>query len=86
MAMTAYGAGRVRRPWRMLLERDVAEIERRLRLYRDNCPKRIAEDMGVHINTVSKVNLGLHPVQALSPRESNTIGAAKSQLAAPAPG
>jgi hypothetical protein len=38
--------------------------ERRLSLYRENCPKRIAEDMGVHINTVSKVNLGLHPVQA----------------------
>jgi hypothetical protein len=48
----------------MLLERDVLEIERRLRLYRENCPKRICEDLGVHINTVSKINLGLHPVQA----------------------
>jgi hypothetical protein len=60
----ADGSGRVGRPFRMLLERDVAEIERRTALYRENCPKRIAEDMGVHINTVSKVNLGLHPVQA----------------------
>jgi hypothetical protein len=47
----------------MLLERDVAEIERRLRLYRDNAPKRIAEQLGVHINTVCTVNLGRHPVQ-----------------------
>jgi len=49
-------------PCRMLLERDVAEIERRLALYRANCPKR-AEEMGVHINAVSKINLGLHPVR-----------------------
>jgi len=54
----------------MLLERDVAEIERRLSLYRENCPKRIAEEMGVHINTVSKVNLGLHPVQARIGRQA----------------
>ena len=53
-----------RRPFRMLLERDVAEIERRLRLYRENAPKRIAEELGVHINTVCTVNLGRHPVQA----------------------
>ncbi len=58
--MTADGSGQVRRPLRMLLERDVAEIERRLTLYRANTPKAIAADMGVHINTVSKINLGLH--------------------------
>lgn len=52
-----------RRPFRMLLERDVAEIERRLRLYRENAPKRIAEELGVHINTVCTINLGRHPVQ-----------------------
>ncbi|HWG75571.1 MAG TPA: hypothetical protein VN660_02125 [Steroidobacteraceae bacterium] len=51
----------VRRPFRMLLERDVAEIERRLRLYRENAPKRIAQELGVHINTVCTVNR--HPVQ-----------------------
>jgi len=45
----------------MLLERDVAEIERRLRLYRENAPKRIAQELGVHINTVCTVNR--HPVQ-----------------------
>jgi hypothetical protein len=53
-----------RRPWRMLIERDVAEIERRLRLYRENCPKRICEDLGVHQNIVTKIHLGRHPVQA----------------------
>lgn len=47
----------------MLLERDVAEIERRLRLYRENAPKRIAEDLQVHVNTVCSINLGRHPVQ-----------------------
>lgn len=52
-----------RRPFRMLLERDVAEIERRLRLYRENAPKRIAQELGVHINTVCTVNLGRHPAQ-----------------------
>jgi hypothetical protein len=62
--MTADGSGRVRRPYRMLLERDVAEIERRLQLYRENCPKRIAEEMGVHANTICTINLGRHPVQA----------------------
>ena len=62
MAMPGDG-GRVRRPWRMLLERGVAEIERRLRLYRSSAPKAIAADMGMHINAVSKVNLGQHPVQ-----------------------
>ncbi len=55
----------MRRPFRMLLERDVAEIERRLRLYRENAPKRIAEELGVHINTVCTVNLGRHPVQGM---------------------
>jgi hypothetical protein len=58
------GDGATRRRWRMLLERDVAEIERRLRLYRENCPKRICQDMGVHPNTVCAINLGRHPVQA----------------------
>jgi hypothetical protein len=53
----------IRRPWRMLLERDIAEIERRLELYRSNAPKRIAEDMRVHLNTVCTVNLGRHPIQ-----------------------
>jgi hypothetical protein len=48
----------------MLLERDVAEIERRLRLYRENCPKRICEELGVHQNTVTAINLGRHPIQA----------------------
>lgn len=62
--MSGDGSGRIRRPWRMLLGRDVAENERRLTLYRENCPKRIAEDMGVHINTVCAVNLGRHPIQA----------------------
>jgi hypothetical protein len=62
--MTADGSGRARRPWRMLLERDVAEIERRLRLYRENTPQRIAEEMGVHVNTVSTINLRRHPIQA----------------------
>jgi len=52
-----------RRRWRMLLERDVAEIERRLRLYRENAPKRIAQDLHVHLNTVCSINLGRHPVQ-----------------------
>jgi hypothetical protein len=47
----------------MLLERDVAEIERRLRLHRENAPKRIAADLAVHENTVSKINLGRHWVQ-----------------------
>jgi hypothetical protein len=53
-----------RRPWRYLLERDIAEVERRLRLYRANTPKRIAEEMGLHINTICVINLGRHPVQA----------------------
>jgi hypothetical protein len=53
-----------RRPWRMLIERDVAEIARRLRLYRENAPKRIAAEMRVHVNTVTVVNLGRHPIQA----------------------
>jgi len=48
----------------MRLERDVAEVERRLRLYRENCPKRVAEDLRVHPNTISAINLGRHPVQA----------------------
>lgn len=48
----------------MLLERDVAEIERRLRLYRENCPKRIAQEMGVHPNTICAADLGRHPIQA----------------------
>jgi hypothetical protein len=52
-----------RRPWRMLLERDVAEVERRLRLHRENAPKRIAADLQLHPNTVSRINLGRHPVQ-----------------------
>lgn len=52
-----------RHPFRMLLERDVAEIERRLKLYRENAPKRIAQELGVHINTVGTINLGRHPVQ-----------------------
>ena len=60
MAPEAGSAG----PWRMLLDRDVAEIERRLRIYRENCPKRIAEDLRVHPNTISGINLGLHPVKA----------------------
>lgn len=54
----------MKRPWRMLLERDIAEIERRLSLYQDNAPKRIAEDMGIHLNTVCTVNLRRHPIQA----------------------
>lgn len=59
------GAVSARRPFRMLLERDVAEIERRLRLYRQNTPKRIAEEMRVHINTITCVSLGRHPVQQI---------------------
>ena len=49
----------------MLLERDMAEgeVERRLRLHRENAPKRIAGDMGLHLNTISAINLGRHPVQ-----------------------
>lgn len=62
--MTGDGSGRVRRPWRMLIERDVAEIERRLELYRGNAPKRITADLNVHPNTITKINLGRHPVQA----------------------
>lgn len=58
------GDGSGRRPFRMLLERDVAEIERRLRLHRENSPKRIAAELHVHTNTVSRINLGRHPVQA----------------------
>jgi hypothetical protein len=54
----------MRRPWRYMTERDVPEIQRRLRLYRDNAPKRIVEEMGVHVNTVTTINLGRHPVQA----------------------
>lgn len=53
-----------RRPWRTLIERHVAEIERRLRLYRENAPKRIAAELGLHENTVCKINLGRHPIQA----------------------
>jgi hypothetical protein len=52
-----------KRPWRTLLERDVAEIERRLVLYRSNTPKRIAEEMRVHLNTVCTINLKRHPIQ-----------------------
>jgi hypothetical protein len=47
----------------MLIERDVAEIERRLSLYRANTPKRIAQEMGVHQNTVTTINLKRHPIQ-----------------------
>jgi hypothetical protein len=53
-----------RRPWRYMTERDATEIKRRLRLYRENAPKRIAEEMRVHLNTVTVVNLGRHPIQA----------------------
>jgi hypothetical protein len=55
---------RARRPWRMLLERDVAEIERRLALQRRHCTKRICADLQVHPNTVTAIRLGRHPVQA----------------------
>jgi hypothetical protein len=65
-----------RRPWRYMTERDVAEIERRLRLYRDNAPKRIAEDMRVHVNTVTVVNLGRHPIQARLASEAAQEGQA----------
>jgi hypothetical protein len=57
------GDGSGRRPRRMLIERDVAEIERRLALYRENAPKRIAADMHCHINTVNAVALHRHSVQ-----------------------
>jgi hypothetical protein len=53
-----------RRLWRTLIERDIAEVERRLRLYRANTPKRIAEEMRLHPNTISTINLGRHPIQA----------------------
>jgi hypothetical protein len=53
-----------RRRWRTLIGRDVAEVERRLRLYRANTPKRIAEEMHLHPNTISTINLGRHPIQA----------------------
>jgi hypothetical protein len=53
-----------RRPWRYLIESDVAEIQRRLKRYRENAPKKIASDLGVHLNTVTVVNLGRHPIQA----------------------
>jgi hypothetical protein len=54
----------VRRPWRYLLERDIAEVERRLRLYRANTRKRIAEEIRLHPNTIRTINLGRHPIQA----------------------
>ena len=57
------GDGSARRPWRMLLERDVAEIERRLALHRENSVKSICRDLHVHPNTVSAINLKRHPVQ-----------------------
>jgi hypothetical protein len=49
--------GTRRRPFRMLIERDVAEIERRLELYRENAPKRIAADLNIQPNTITKINL-----------------------------
>ena len=61
--MSGDGASRGRRPGGMLIERDVAEIERRLRQYRENAPKRIAEEMRVHQNTVTTINLKRHPIQ-----------------------
>ena len=54
----------VRRPWCTLIERDIADVERRPRLYRAKTPKRIAEDMGRHPNTISTINLRRHPIQA----------------------
>ena len=59
--MSADGMGRP--PGAPLLEADVREIERRLRLHRENSPKRIAAEMRVHANTVSAVNLGRHRIQ-----------------------
>ena len=58
------GDGSARRPWRYLTERDVTEVERRLALYRSNTPQRIAADLGLHPNTITKINLGRHPIQA----------------------
>ena len=72
-----------KRPWCTLIERDVAEIERRLRLYRENCPKRICQDMGVHINTVTTINLGRHPVQArlaAAPSQVSTLCSVCDQI------
>lgn len=46
-----------------LIEADVREIERRLRLHRANSPKRIAAELHVHPNTICQINLGRHPVQ-----------------------
>ena len=59
-----------RRPFRTLLERDVAEVEPRLRLQRENAPRRIAADLRLHRNTASLINLGRHPVQ---PRLSSLV-------------
>jgi hypothetical protein len=72
--VSADGSGR--RPWRTLIERDIAEIERRLRLYRENAPKRIAAELGLHENTVSKINLGRHPIQARLATERNSAALA----------
>jgi hypothetical protein len=46
-----------------LLEHEVREIERRLRLHRDHAPKKIAADLGVHPNTISCIALGRHRIQ-----------------------
>jgi hypothetical protein len=62
--MSGDGSGRARRAWRYLTEREVIEVERRLALYRANTPQRIAADVGLHPNTVTKINLGRHPIQA----------------------
>jgi hypothetical protein len=45
-----------RRVGHKLLKSDVAEIARRLALFRANCPKVIARDFGVCHWTVTKIN------------------------------
>jgi hypothetical protein len=68
-----------RRPWRTLIERDIAEVERRLRLYRANTPKRIADEMRLHANTVSTINLGRHPIQARLATEGGQLQPSRPQ-------
>ncbi len=61
--MSADGTSR-RPPGAPLLEADVFEIMRRLALHKAHAPKRIAAELRVHLNTISAINLGRHPVQA----------------------
>lgn len=64
-----------------LSERDVADIERRLQLYRENAPKRIAHELGVDKDVIYHIGLGVHAIQVRRGRRSSMLPAAGHEVA-----